>query len=463
MLLFLTMNNNLYTDFSCNSSAPYNISTFPSITSRNSFNFQSFSEQISAIEETAVDQEILLSQAPLPTVDSVVQAERELYSSFGDKRFNGASAYDFIFTRYKAIDTINNGSAVLTAVACDYDGYPYTYYIPNTATYYDSNNKSVKLPIYDSRGRQVKFPLKDTNGKFLLTSAITAIDSKDELIVFPLKDIDGAVITFPFKGATGDIIITPPPNQDQLLNVQEAYNSLDVAYSYAKDLHSAEFAEYIVSIEKNQQGKVGFFYSDLDVPAQSATIAVFAAAIYSVTATSIDLVDITSLNINTLIRYYPDRADLTYKHYKDLGGVGPYTIIIPSSSKNIKALIKNENTKLACYGILSSPFWSLEIPQEQYYNNSLGSATHTSILEIIDKTDNNTSLISNLQSQINTLSSTVNDLSTQLINLSTQYLATSALVRYNTNIIDTIVVPTVWINIWSPTAGFVAPGVPAAR
>jgi hypothetical protein len=458
--------NNFDTEFNCLTSAPYDISTFPSVTSRKTFNFDTFSQQISALEETATEEELLLYQYPLPSIESVTAAERSVFNSFGDGRFNGAAAYDFLFTRYKALDVEDLTSPVLTATACDSEGHPYTYYIPNSATYYDSNNTTVTLPVFDSRGTQIEFPLKDQYGKYILTSALTAIDNKQQLIYFPLVDVNNKLVKFPFKGAVGNIIIIPPANQDQLLDVTEAYNYLDSAYSKAKDSHSYKFAEYVYNIEIEENKKVSFFYTDVQVPAQSAVASLFAAAIYNPAATNADLVDITSTNIETLIRYYPDRAELSYSHYKNIGGTGPYTIIQPTSSKNIADLVKSENAKLASYNILSSPFWSPETNYDQYYNSSTGSITHTSILDLNTKIQDNDNDIIDAQSKINALTAMVNTLSTQLLALSTQYIATNNNVIYNSGVIDTLVntpTNTVWVNIWNATPGFVAPAPPAAR
>ena len=458
------MMNNSDTDFSCSSSAPYDVNTFPSITSRDTFNLFTYGQQISSIEETATDDTVVLSEAPIPTVESVIAAEREVYSTFGDKRFSGIAAYDFLFTRYKPLSIEDTTATVSMASACDSEGIPYTYYIPNSATYYDSLNQKITLPVFDARGRQVEFPLRDKNKKFILSSyALTAIDNKQELIYFPLRDVNGVSVNFPFKGDTGDVIIVPPANKDKLLNVNEAYSSLDTAYSNAKDLHGYAFAEYVFAIEEQQQGKIGFFYSAVEMPAQSATAPMFAAVVYNITAADIELTNLTSLDVETIIRYYPDRAQLSYKHYQDLGGKGPYTTLIPLTSTDIKSVVKNENTKLASYNILSSPYWSAEIPKAQYYNTTPGSVANISMVDVVDRTTTNATNITDLQSQFAALSSAVDSLSTQLVNLRTQYLATNAAVIYNSGIIDTLVVPTTWINIWTATPGFVAPTVPTAR
>ena len=458
--------NRFDTDLNCSSSSLFDATTFPSITSRDQFDLLSYEQQLSAFEDAATEEEILLSEAPIPSLESVIAVERELYSTFGDKRFNGAAAYDFIFTRYKPLAVGDLTTTTLTAIACDSEGIPYTYTIPNSSTYYDAENKTITLPAYDARGRIVEFPLKDSFGKYVLSPAITALDNKNDIVFFPLRDINGNNISFPFKDAIGTLLIVPPKNQELLLDVTEAYTGLDIALSNAKDLHSFQFAEFIHSLEVSEEGKVSFFYRDLEVPSQSATAPVFAAAIYNITAADIELTDITSLNINTLIRYYPDRAEHTYAHYKSLGGQGPYTTIVPLTGRDIKSLIKNESSKLASYSILASPFWDYETPIEDYYSNdssSISRATHTSTLELIDKTDTHTANIGDLQSQINDLKSLINTLSTQLLDLSGRYGVTNNNVIYNSNVIDTLVVPTVWINIWNPTAGFVAPGIPAAR
>ncbi len=449
--------NNFHIDPTCSSTAPYDVSTFPSITSRDTFNLFTYGQQISAIEETATDETVVLAEAPIPSVESVIAAEREVYRTFGDKRFSGIAAYDFLFTRYKPISVEDLTPSVSIASACDTEGIPYTYYIPNSATYYDSTNQKITLPVFDARGRQVKFPLRDRNERFLLnSSALTAIDDNREIIFFPLRDVNGVAVKFPFKGATGDIIIVPPANKDKLLSVTEAYSSLDTAYSNAKDLHGYAFAEYIYSLEEQELNKVGFFYNTVELPAQSATAPIFAAALYNIDTDVTELTSLTSLSIETIIRYYPDRSELTYKHYQSLGGKGPFTTITLLTSKDIVSLVRNENIKLASYNILSSPYWSEDTPVAGYFNSTPGSVTHTSILDISDKTTVNTDDIKELQSQVASLS-------TQLQNLRTQYLATNTAVIYNSGIIDTLAAPVVWSNIWTTTAGFVAPAVPAAR
>jgi hypothetical protein len=451
------MMNNFHIDPTCPSAAPYDVSTFPSITSRDTFDLFTYGQQISAIEETATDETVVLSEAPIPSVESVIAAEREVYRTFGDKRFSGIAAYDFLFTRYKPISVEDLTASVSIASACDTEGIPYTYYIPNSATYYDLTNQKITLPVFDARGRQVKFPLRDRNERFLLnSSALTAIDDNREIIFFPLRDVNGVAVKFPFKGATGDIIIVPPANKDKLLSVTEAYSSLDTAYSNAKDLHGYAFAEYIYSLEEQELNKVGFFYNTVELPAQSATAPIFAAALYNIDTDVTELTSLTSLSIETIIRYYPDRSELTYKHYQSLGGKGPFTTITLLTSKDIVSLVRNENIKLASYNILSSPYWSEDTPVAGYFNSTPGSVTHTSILDLSDKTAVNIDDIKELQSQVASLS-------TQLQNLRTQYLATETAVIYNSGIIDTLAAPVVWSNIWTTTAGFVAPAVPAAR
>lgn len=460
------MMNRFDTDLDCSNKPPFDSSTFPSITSREEFDLLSYEQQLSAFEEAATEEEILLSEAPIPSVDSVIAVERDLYSTFGDKRFNGAAAYDFLFTRYKPLAVEDLAPPTLTAIACDSEGIPYTYTIPNSSTYYDTENKTITLPVYDARGRVVEFPLKNEFGKYVLSPAITAIDNKNDIIFFPLKDINNVPVSFPFKDAVNTLLIVPPKNQEHLFNVTEAYSNLDTASSNAKDLHSYQFAEFIYSLETAKEGKISFFYSNLEVPSQSATAPMFAAAVYNLTATNAELIDITSLNIDTLIRYYPDRAEHTYNHYKNLGGIAPYTVITPLTGRDIKSLIKNENTKLASYSILASPFWDHNTLIEEYYNTSsttASRATHTSTLELIDKTDTHTANIGDLQTQINNLKATVNSLSTQLLDLSARYVATNNNVIYNSGVIDTLVSPIVWVNIWTPTAGFVSPGIPTPR
>ena len=460
------MSNYFETDFNCASSLPYDVTTFPSVTNYGNFDLNAFADQISSIEETVTDEEVVLLKAPLPTVDSVLAADRAVYASLGDARFNGAAAYDFLFTRYKPLDleSSNIPSTTIKVSACDEDGFPYTYTIPNSATYYDANTEKVTLPVYDSRGLQVNFPLKDQYGKYLLQPALTAIDSKLNVVHFPLRDINNKAVNYPFRDSVGTTIITPPPNQDILLDVKQAYEDLNTAFANAKDAHAYSFAEYILSVEQISGEFVGFFYTETQMPAQSAaTLPLFAAAIYTEDSNALDLTNITSSKIEQLIRYYPDRSELVYKHYTELGGEGPYTIISPTTSTNIADLIKSENNKLASYNILKSPFWSGDIEYGSYYKDIQSSVTHTSLLEIVNRTETSENDISNLQTENTNLKSLINSLSTQLLSLSAKYEATNINVVYNSAIIDTLATPINWINIWTTTAGFVSPAIPATR
>lgn len=460
-------------DFICTSAAPIDYTTFPSILSSKNFNFTAYSAQVSALEEFALDEPLVFQQAPMPAVKDIIAAEKEVYNTVGDRRFSGLKAYEFLHTRYKVLDTTDSMSSsntsVLLASACDSEGFPYTIYIPNSATYYDSNNANVVLPAFDKYGKLVTFPLKDIHGRYVLTnSALTAIDDKGEMIFFPLKDTNNKKIEFPFRGVTGDVIIVPPRNQDRLLDVTEAYTSLDTAYSNAKDADAFAFAKYIISLSNTN--RTSFFYNTVAAPGGVSgrnIIPFFAAAMYDLTATNTDLTDITADSLNYIVRYYPDRAVLAYEYYKELGGTGPYTTITPLTGSSFSILIRNENVALASYNILSSPLWSPEAPLETYFNNSIPpNNVHTSILELHNTGITNAADIVTLNAQVTTLSAMVTSLSSQLLALSAQYLATDTKVTYNSGIIDTLRTTVNWPAIWvtpAPGAGFTPPPVPAAR
>jgi len=460
--------NNTDTDFNCITSSPIDYTTFPSPTARHTFNLNSFVAQLTALDEFTLDEPVVLYDPPFPSTKEVSSAERDVFSTLGDARFTGIAAYDFLHTRYKVLDVTDSmsseGSSLLMASACDSEGFPYTLYIPNSANYYDSAKNVITLPVFDQYGKIVNFPLKDHYGKFLLKEALTAFDNTNELIYFPLKDIKNVKVTFPFKGSTGDIIITPPRNQEQLLNVQQAYNDLDTAYENSKNAHAFDFAQYVYNLEINN--RIGFFYSSVAVPAQTAVMSYFAAGVFALSSSDAELIDITSNNLEFIIRYYPDKAQESYNFYTNIGGTGPYTIISPTTSTAIKDLILSENIKNASYNILSAPFWSPSTPIDQYYKNVVSNSTvHTSVLELYTKSIDADIQIVSLQSTVNQLTAAVSFLNTQLTALSAKYEATDTKVTYNSAIIDTLAVPITWQTIWlSPVnPAFIAPLVPAAR
>ena len=462
------MNNIDNTDISC-VAAPFDVSYFPTLTSTANFDVYAYAAQLSAIEELQGDIATTLYEIPTPSADTIMEADRDVYSAVGDRRFNGLAAHNFLHTRYTSLninDTFGETSPTITLTGCDIDGYPYTYTIVNTAYFLDQASNIVTFPVYDYYGNQVYFPLVDENGKFVLHQPITAIDAKQQTIYFPLKDINNLKIQFPFKDATGNIVIVPPAkNAEKLLDVNRAYRDLDVAYENAKDADAFKFTQYILSLEQTKQ--VGFFFGTAEISAQNNTY--FAAAVYDISATDTDLTNIISSNLNYLIRYYPDRADLTYKIYQDNGGLGPFTIIRKTSSTNLKDIIENDRIRLASYNILTIPYWSLENTEAVYYAAE-GISTpvnnvHTSLLELYSNTLTHTAEINDLKTEVQTLCSTVNTLSAKVDSLISQFTAVSANVTYNSAVIDTLVIPNNWQNIWATTLPplFVTPITPTIR
>lgn len=456
------------TDYNCASASPIDYTFFPSITARKKFDFQAFTAQLTALDEFVTEEPLVIYEEPIPSPESVLAAEKEVFKSFGDARFNGESAFTFLHTRYKAIGIEDSmsypDSNILVASACDVEGFPYTYHIPNSATYYDSEQKEITLPVFDKYGVLVVFPLTDNSGKFVLNEPLTALDSVGSLIRFPLKDINNKYVAFPFKSATGEIIVVPPRNQEQLLNVPQAYKDLDQAYENAKTANAYEFAQYIISLETSN--RVGFFYSTVTVPTQNNTIPYFGAGVYNLTAADIDLSDIVSQDLEYFIRYYPDKAQDMYKFYIELGGTGPYTEISSEPATNLQEAVSNENIKNASYSILSAPFWTEDTPVSDYQQATVGpAAVHTSILELYTKAVTAEQAIITLNNTIQDLTNKVSTLSASLNSLNSAYTATSALVEYNSKIIDIIVTPSNWQNIWaSPLAvGYIPPATPSAR
>lgn len=432
---------------------PFDVTAFPTITSGKNFNFSTYAAQLSAAEELALDEPIVLFEEPYPTIEEAIQAEKDIYSFSGDVRFTGLSAYTFIRSRYKPLDSTDlyaSTSPTITATACDSEGLPYTYTMPNTAFFYDFDQTRMYLPAFDLYGRQIKFPLTNSEGKYLLTQVgvLTAYDANHQIINFPIKDSHNNIIKYPFRDAFNSIIISPPiQSNDKLVDVNQAFEALDNAYSNAKDADAYSFAFFILN--KEPQNIISFFQGVVDTPVN--TVNFFAAAIYDEGATEQDLSSITSDKINYFIRYHEDRSEFVYNIYKQHGGTGPYTIISPTTSTAIADKVKSENERMASYNILSAPYW---IPGQTDFTQSkktVQNTIHTSVLDLYTSSTDASTRIASLESQVNILTTLVNTLSSNLNTLTANTTAISAQVGYNSSVIDLITPQGVWDSIWSAT------------
>lgn len=449
--------------------APYDISFFPTLTSGSDFDVDAYVAQMAAIEEMQGDVAATLYEVPSPSAEVIMDADRAVYSTVGDRRFDGLAAHNFLHTRYKALDitdTFTETTPTITITGCDNEGYPYTYTAVNTAYFLDQASNIVTFPVFDYYGTQVYFPLVDENGKFILHQPLTAIDNKQQTVYFPLKDINNLEIIFPFKDAAGTTVIIPPSStSEKLLDVSQAYRDLDTAYKNAKDSDAFKFVQYVLQLENTH--KISFFFGTAEVAVQNNTY--FAAAVYELSASAADTNNIISSNLNYLIRYYADRADLVYDIYKDNGGQGPFNIIQKTSSTDSKDIIENDRIRLASYNILNIPYWSPKNTEASHYREQ-GISTpvvnvHTSLLELHTNTVTSSNEIINLKTEIQTLCSTVISLSSKLDALLANFNTTQLNVNYNSGIIDTLVISANWQNIWEDSISslFVKPSTPAPR
>ena len=449
--------------------APYNVSFFPTITSNSNFDINSYVSQLSAIEELQGDIATTLYEVPTPSKEEIMQIDREVFSATGDKRFTGIDAHNFLHTRYKALDvgdTFTDALPTITLTACDIEGEPYTYTVKNTAYFLDQKSNKITFPVYDVHGRQVHFPLIDEAGKFILHQPITAIDAIKQVVFFPLKDINNAEVHFPFKDAAGSTIIVPPAgNSENLLDVTVAYAALDTAYENAKDADAFKFCNFLLNLERSN--KISFFFGTSTISTQNASY--FAAAVYDLSIPQAELSSIVSSNLKYFIRYYPDRADKVYELYTESGGSGPFTIIKNKEVTTIQESIENDRERFASYNILTIPFWDETKTSSSFYTaegiTTPVQTVHTSLLEIYTNVNESREDVSTLQAQVQTLSTLVNELSTKLISLQTAYNTTASNVTFNSGVIDTLISPNNWQNIWETTisAGFIRPGTPTAR
>lgn len=437
---------------------PFDVTAFPTVTSGKNFNFSVYAAQLSAAEELAQDEPIVLYEEPYPSIEEAVQAEKNIYNFSGDIRFTGLSAYTFLRTRYKPLDSTDlyaSTSSTITATACDTEGLAYTYTMPNTAFFYDFNQTRIYLPAFDLYGRQIKFPLTNSEGKYLLTQVgiVTAYDANSQLIYFPLKDSHNNIVKYPFRDAFNSTIISPPEqNNDKLIDTNQAFEALDNAYENAKDADAYNFTFFILDIENTN--KISFFQGIVETPVNIVNF--FAAAVYRDGATDADLINITSDQISYFVRYHDDRSAYVYDLYKQNGGTGPYTIIQPTTSTVIADKVKSENERMASYNILSIPYWSSSQTDFTFSKKIVQNTIHTSVLDLYTTSTNNTAKIAALESQVSSLFNLVTTLSTKLDTLSTTVTAVSAQVRYNSSVIDLLTPQSVWDAIWLAT---IPPGV----
>ena len=445
-----------------------NTAVLPTLTSTKDFDFNAFVAELSGLESLQGDETLYVYEPPFPSISEIIQSEKEVFSSItNDVRFAAEDVYNFIFTRYRPLDntdTFATQASTITLTGCTFDGDLYTYTIPNTSRDYikDNNNNEVLLPIYDAYNQQVVFPLTDLNGKFLLVESVTGLDATNKVVYFPLKDNRNVFLKYPFRGIDKKLILHLPENNNKLLyNVEEAYEDLDYAYEKAKDANAFKFVEYIVDLE--DEHKIGFFYGPIVSPASAYF---FTIGVYNISSAEADLIDITSNNLQYFLRYYPDRAEYVYSLYKNQEGTGPWTLITPTSSTNVVDIIKYEKERAAAFTSLTVPYWSIQEDNKiSYVNNIINSSpVHTSILDIHTLAQSTSKSTTSLQNRVTALETQLSSLSAQFTSLYNFVGVLSTSVAYNSAVIDELVDPLNWGNLWFDTpAGYSRPIDPNPR
>jgi hypothetical protein len=433
-----------------------NPAVLPTISSRN-FDINAFVAELSGLEALQGEETLYIYEPPFPTLEEVSQAEKDIISEAGvDARFTGEAVHNFLFSHYRPLDSSDSYAAqstLITLTGCTFDGDLYTYTVPNTSTQpllTDSANKEILVPIYDLYNQPVIFPIVDHNGKFVLVESITAIDAQQKIIYFPFKDVNDNVLKYPFKGIDGNITVhLPTKNNKQINDAEEAFQSLDLAYDKAKDADAFKFVNYLLSLE--EENKLGFFYGPLSMLPGAESSYFFTVGVYELSSEGTDLIDITHQNLKYFIRYYPDRAEYVYKLYKDFDGEGVWTLIEPTSSRDINTIIKNDKERNTSYASLTIPFWSSTDPSTvTYENNAINSSpVHTGILELYTNAEENQNKTTTLQQKVSTLENQLSSLSAQFVSLYNFVGVLSTSVAYNSAIIDKITDPLNWGNLWA--------------
>lgn len=372
-MFFLKKNLTMSDDIKCTSNNIVDVTVLPSVSSTRDFDVRTYTASTSAIEFVEKKAPILYYTPSAPNTEIIAQTETAINKESGDPRFTAVNAMQYLQTRYTTLDDATTYDKLLqktfTVTTCDAEGYPLTYTKLLSTVFYDQQNTVIKLPIYDKYGQIVTFPLKDENGRYLLKEAVSAIDYTQNIIHFPLRDTNSNYIKYPFKDALtiqqtntqaqnvdSNVILTlPPRNADLLVSATTAYKELSVASDNAKDAHSFKFVNFLLNSEKIHPDKfLSFFFITLD-----NGLTCFGVAVYK---TSTNITDISSLNFEYFIRYYPDRADYVYKLYKERGGTAPYTPITPkAASAAIDDIIKQDRTTRICRTLLTYTYWSESI------------------------------------------------------------------------------------------------------
>jgi len=82
------------TDIQCSSSL-YDLSLFPSVTSKADFNLAAYTNQVQGIEDASGNTVVTLNEALFPSLDYLKSIETQILQHTGDPRFTGKDAYKF--------------------------------------------------------------------------------------------------------------------------------------------------------------------------------------------------------------------------------------------------------------------------------------------------------------------------------------------------------------------------------
>ena len=275
-----------------------------------------------------------------------LESKKALIST-GDSRFNGMAVLSFLHERYSTAESNNN-------------------------------IRAYKLPLYDKYKQQIVFPLN--NNKTI--AGISSVDAANKTVYFPFTDLNGTIVPYPLRDTSNNIVLRPASSHN-VSDPTTVYEELDTAYNFAKDSHAFNFNQQLLEIKKTN--KISFFQGT--VTKDNNNLNFFAAAVFNKAASSADLTNIHSSQLDYFIRYYHDRSNAVYNSNKSDAPIS--TITTSSGSSNIVSKITTDQNLSAANSIISTNYWDVATPLSTYKNNKIKtSSINAAIIQQQETIDN---------------------------------------------------------------------------
>lgn len=287
-----------------------------------------------------------------------LESKKALIST-GDSRFNGMAVLSFLHERYTTAESTNSGNAY-------------------------------KLPLYDKYKQQVVFPLNVAT----LIAEVSVVDAANKTVYFPFIDLSGNITPYPLRDSSNNIVLRPASTHN-VADATTVYGELDAAYNHAKDSHAYNFNQQLLEIKKTN--KLSFFKGS--VVKDNNTLNFFTAAVFNKNASSADLTNIHSSQLDHIIRYYHDRADTVYNSNKADTPIS--TIDTTSNNSSFVSKITTDQNLAAANSIISTNYWDVATPLSSYKNNKIKtSSINASIIQQQETIDALKARIESLEASI---------------------------------------------------------------